>query len=235
MKYLVCVYTSGKPRYADARRRLSEEPWFRALASDPQVRVIDVRADGSLDAPSFDGSTLSVPVPDEYDRLAEKTFRTIAYASEHFSFDYLIKLDDTIVDSDFNARFRERSPKSLCAGDYGGLILSLTNAFLFRRWAAQHGVATRSLPRTAPYFIGKCYACSFAACRSIAAHGAAYLPEFLRAGGVEDVFVGTVLFNRHFGPARRAALFLRACVRMVGVFALVPLKRLGLFRSVPQR
>lgn len=216
MKTIVCVYTSEKQKYADARARLEADPWFAVLRQDPDVTIIDVVSDERVQTPVLSGGVLRLPMPDDYLRLSQKTFTMIEYLSTHEHFDFLVKIDDTTVDSEYMQWIRSAPLSRLCRRDYGGVRTFVSGLYVKAWLEMKHISVKKPIPMGIPFFGGKLYVCSSRACAAIAAHGRGIADRYTRDhAGVEDLFVAVTLYRHFFPRWKMPFLFLSGYVRYV--------------------
>ncbi len=196
MKYLVCVYTCDREPYRTYLRELCSKDWFKKLKQDPEVSIYYVYADASCTESRIDGGRLTLAVQEEYSRLAAKTYEMIRYLVARGEFDYLIKVDDSVVTQYFGRLLQNLDVRKMCNGDYGGAELMKSNQRSFEEFSRIKKL-TNVLPT--PYmqgifFKGKFYFLSKRACQVVSERGESLLPVFLeRVGGAEDIFVAKVL------------------------------------------
>ncbi|MDD5469435.1 MAG: hypothetical protein PHO92_01400 [Candidatus Peribacteraceae bacterium] len=196
MKYLVCVYTCDREPYRTYLQELCSQDWFKKLKQDPDVSIYYVYADASCTESRIDGGRLTLAVQEEYSRLAAKTYEMIRYLVVREEFDYLIKVDDSVVTQYFGRLLQNLDIRKMCNGDYGGAELMKANQRVFVKFGR-----AKKLRNVLPtpymqgiFFKGKFYFLSKRACEILAGKGKSLLPVFLeRVGGAEDAFVGKVL------------------------------------------
>lgn len=208
MKYLVCINTTKKLEYTSARQGLREQDWFIALQSNPDVEIVEVYADLSVTESVLENGVLTVPAPDRYDHLVTKVFRMFEFFAQRGGFDYIVKVDDSIVRTKQSRALSTKGIAAFCSGDYSGITLFMSLPFTHSAWAKSHGLSSvRNIPLWVPYFSGKCYACSKEACDAVVSNGSPYLETFIDSYlGVEDFFIGYVL-DKHFFSRTQRAIF----------------------------
>ena len=62
MKVVLCIYTSDREPYVQARHRLLATPWLQAFMNHPQVETFLVLGNGQLVAPRLIASIIVMPI-----------------------------------------------------------------------------------------------------------------------------------------------------------------------------
>ena len=99
MKKLICIYTCIKdqPRL----KKLKETDWYRQVTTDDECTVIEVYADPSISEEYIytEGeNVLIVRAEEVYNKLSIKTYSMIKACVNLMEFDYLVKVDATVID-----------------------------------------------------------------------------------------------------------------------------------------
>ena len=104
MKKLICIYTC--PEDQQHLTKLKQTDWYKQVIEDMNCIVLEVYANPNIHKDSIlelnenmkDG-TLTIKTEEAYSKLGLKTYYMIKACTSHFnSFDYLIKVDSTIID-----------------------------------------------------------------------------------------------------------------------------------------
>lgn len=169
------------------------------VQKNPAVEIVEVFADPTVEKASLVDGKLFLPVEDDYALLSDKTYAMMRFFSERGGFDYLVKIDDSIVDNPQVHALRRRGLLRVCKGDYHGIRTFISSPLTLKIWAKMHRITvSENFPLGFPYYSGKCYACSARACETVVVKGKDALRRFTNDfGGVEDAFVGYVL-DKHF-------------------------------------
>ena len=214
---LLCVYTcEADQAYLEA---LKQTPFYARAAAAETIRILEVFADPARDRPILEGNRLILDCLEDYGSLSIKTQRMLRYCHAHFTFDYLLKLDCTLVD--YARRPSNRSSEFLrqvftpdnverlifdpafYAGEYLGLYWQTANRAGVANWARIKGLPPPDMERIfgarqeLSYFAGKFYALGRRFCGFIADRGEAMAREHQQAlHGSEDLMIGR-LYERY--------------------------------------
>jgi hypothetical protein len=183
------------------RAQLVAHPWFVELTRHPGAETYFVFADSSLREPRLDGKNLYLPCQDSYARLAAKTAEMMRYFAKRTDIDYLVKIDDSFLNS-LPQRFLDRKEAAAyLTGHYSGAVAQFTLPITTARWLKQKNlIGHKPVCIGTPFYGGKYYVLSQRALQACVRNMDTYLECFLREhGGVEDVMIGYIL-ARHFLP-----------------------------------
>lgn len=220
MKCILCVYTCDREPYISYRERLVRSAWMQDALRDPQISVFFVRADPTLTEPQLRGQDLTLPCDERYDALAQKTLAMFRYFCAHCEFDYLLKIDDSIVADPEYRRFDRRSVSAYCRGTYGGYLPVILMPGGVRRWYAKKGLDLdeEAYPFWSALYGGKLYVLNRPAAIAVSAHGAAYIDRVARScANVEDVMVSAIVRTYVLSFREKSVLYLRGACGSLGV------------------
>ena len=95
-KILICIYTCN--RDAESVAELKDTDWFKDVSSRDNFEIIQVLADPSIkEEYAFKNNILTLKTEESYDNLCIKTYKMIDACSKLFNFDYLLKIDSSII------------------------------------------------------------------------------------------------------------------------------------------
>jgi hypothetical protein len=99
---LICINYCDKDLASLDKLRASS--WYKDCESNPNVTIIEYKADPSLGDNdfSFCGKNLVVNTSESYDNLCIKTLKMLNACHTALSFDFLIKIDCTIIEGRHN-------------------------------------------------------------------------------------------------------------------------------------
>lgn len=204
---LVCVYTcTAHEAFLEA---FSISSVARFLGERPKTRIVPVYAEMGISQPEIAGGRLLVPAEETYEKLSLKTYEMIAAACELFQFDWLLKIDVSVVRRNFSdPEYADRKPIDLDDllaylqqapnnGDYDGYtFMQSPSRDGALNWARKKGKAINyeRIFGDGPmcsFYSGKCYFISRRLAEFIRREGEAIAREqaehFL---GSEDVMIG---------------------------------------------
>src|SRR5687767_9544441 len=92
---LVCVYTCAA--HASFLESFLTSPVARFLRDRPRTRIVPVFADLGVSQSQFTAGRLVVQAEEAYEKLSLKTYAMIAASCDMFPFDWLLKIDVSIV------------------------------------------------------------------------------------------------------------------------------------------
>jgi hypothetical protein len=212
MRFILCVYSCQREPYARLRKELLAQDWFQSPLKDPSIEVFFVYADPHCREPTLSGMDLFLPCEDAYAQLASKTLRMLEFFSRRGGFDYLIKMDDSILASPLSGKLPS-SIVELCHGSYCGIRPLFTLPITSTRWFQERQLPFRkqSYPWFCPFYAGKLYTLSWGAVAAIAQYGRSYEETFnTDLGGIEDVLVGRVLLQHYLSPREKFQIYASA-------------------------
>jgi len=211
MKKLICIYTCNRDKqHLD---KLKQTDWYEQVTNDESCQVLEVYADPDIQEESIlelsenmkDG-ILILKTEEAYDKLSLKTFNMIKACVSHTSdFDYLIKVDATLIDYDhphpnidfnyfvscFNQPSFYKEYNGICK--WGGVSASTHYS-----WTQRKGIPNIRLEPMVEalgnepfaFYSGKCYVLNNDLCKHIAAHGETMaLVYATHLAGVEDIMI----------------------------------------------
>lgn len=205
-KILVCIYTCEKDR--SSLEKLKSTDWYKDISSRNNFQTIDVFADESINAEcKLKNNTLTVKTEESYDNLCIKTYKMIQACDQLFEFDYLLKIDSTIIENTHKdisflfsfEYFLKKFYSDGVIGEYNGLTPITNNTIgSFRNWAnskslfvlpeviiSEHG--EKSWPKN--YWGGKCYCLSKRNIFKILSKKSIFLQFKNLMGGCEDMCI----------------------------------------------
>ena len=210
-KILVCLYSCKSDK--KSLSTLKDTNWYQKYSKLNNYQFIDVYADISTDKSILiNDSELILKTEESYDNLSIKTYKMIEKCLELFNFDYLVKVDASIVEdrhtsisSDFSFdNFKDSFDdlfflKSEYSGYYKNQGLSIP---IFRAWASQKKLFV--LPEAlfselgldkfpTSYWSGKSYSLSRSYCNKIMDHYDIFEKFKNLMGGTEDLCVACAL------------------------------------------
>lgn len=214
---LLCIYTCEADReYLEA---LGQTRFYARVSAADNIRVLTVFADPALDRPIERDGRLILNCEEDYRNLSVKTQAMLNYCHERFAFDYLLKLDCTLVD--YASRPSNRSHEMLRQvltldkverlifdpafydGEYLGLYWQAASREGIANWARVKKLPPPDLEgifgerRELSYYAGKFYALSRRFCGFVARHGQAMAREHRQVlNGSEDLMIGR-LYERY--------------------------------------
>ena len=206
MKKLICIYTCIKdqPRL----KKLKETDWYRQVTTDDECTVIEVYADPSISEEYIytEGeNVLIVRAEEVYNKLSIKTYSMIKACVSLMEFDYLVKVDATLIDyihphPDMNFNyFKEMYNKPEFCQEYNGIVLwEGVSAASHYAWTQRKRIPNINLntlyelmgKEYISFYSGKCYVIDNNVCKYIAKHGETTAYVFAQhIGGNEDLMV----------------------------------------------
>ena len=214
---LLCIYTCEADRlYLEQLK--SSRLYARAAAAE-RIHILEVYAEPELACPTLQDGRLILSCPEAYGSLSIKTHAMLDYCHAHFDFNYLLKLDCTLVD--YASRPSNRSSEQLNRvfnldaverlifdpafydSEYIGLHWQHASRDGIAQWAKVKGLPALDLDQIfgerdeISYYAGKFYALGRCFCRFIARHGATMAQEHQHAlHGSEDLMIGR-LYERY--------------------------------------
>ncbi|MEZ5582918.1 MAG: hypothetical protein R3F37_09240 [Candidatus Competibacteraceae bacterium] len=216
-KLLLCIYTCEADRFY--LEQLQATQFYARINAAESIDILEVFADPSLPKPVLQGRQLTLNCPEEYRSLSIKTQAMLRYCYAHLAFDYLLKLDCTLVDYArrpshrtgeqirriFNLDTVERLifDPAFYASEYIGLYWQRATRDGVEQWARVKGLPPLDGDRIfgdrreLSYYAGKFYAIGRRFCGFIADYGQAIAEEHQRMlNGSEDLMVGR-LYERY--------------------------------------
>lgn len=214
---LVCVYTCAA--HASFLESFSTSSVARYLRDRPKTHILPVFADVAISQPEFTGGRLVVQAEEAYEKLSLKTYGMIAACCDLFAFDWLLKIDVSVVRRDFSEpEFADRKPIDLDDlvayleqapnnVDYDGYtLLQRPEREGALNWARKKGKAINyerifGGGPMCSFYSGKCYFMSRRFAEFVRREGEAIAREqaehFL---GAEDVMIGRLYERFAAGP-----------------------------------
>jgi len=181
-KNLICIYTCHKN--AKSLALLKETNWYKTTIANKNNTVYSVYADLSIDKEYIlnkENNTLVVKAEENYAKLSLKTYQMIKACVEFQNFDYLIKVDSTVIDeARFSFKyFEEKYYSENFYKEYGGIKHWSPPPTIsgIARWAKEKGIDTQphniyATDQEVPsYYDGKCYVVDFEFCKYISENG----------------------------------------------------------------
>jgi hypothetical protein len=215
-KVLVCVYTH-KGDHVNLEK-LKRTAWYLHYSKLSNFTFIDFYGD-SINSGGTNNSVI-LEAEDDYSKLSIKTIKMVEYSVNNIDFDFLVKIDSSIV-SDAHVsssnlfsfdNFIRKFNSNFFNLEYNGYVPILRNTFKsFRSWAASKKLAV--MPEILfqdigldmwpnSYWGGKCYSISLQCCHALINNKPLFYRFKELMGGCEDLCVGTVLrkeFINHHG------------------------------------
>ena len=198
MKKLICIYTCIKdqPRL----KKLKETDWYRQVTTDDECTVIEVYADPSISEEYIytEGeNVLIVRAEEVYNKLSIKTYSMIKACVNLMEFDYLVKVDATVIDYKYPHpslnynHFLKMFNQPEFFKEYGGMHCWENIASDIGRFpTAARGMSLGLLPENFSFYSGKCYVIDNNVCKYIAKHGETTAYSFAKhINGAEDLMV----------------------------------------------
>lgn len=206
-KILICIYTCEKD--VEYLNKLKDSNWYKKYSKRKNIQFIDVYADNDIDEPYlYRNNELTVKTEEAYENLSIKTYKMISACVDLFDFDYLIKLDSSLINYDYGRldfRFtfdyftQKFSEGHLTSKDYSGCILILgQNIETLKCWSLSKNLDTSpslfltmcSINTLPDYWSGKTYSLSKTACKKVLKkkHIFELAKEYM--AGIEDLSIG---------------------------------------------
>jgi len=208
MKKLICVYTCQ--RDVEFLNKLKQTDWYKEATADKNNTVFSVYADPTIGEEYIidkQNNTLIVKAEEEYSKLSLKTYQMIKACVDFEEFDYLIKVDSTIVDDltmnsrgmRFETFLNKYYSRSLYEDYDGPWFLSVTNKNIIN-WFKMQGISHtnpykvfKSDEDIPSFYSGKSYIVGYEFCKYISKNGKP-LAELMveHVGGAEDLTIATL-------------------------------------------
>ena len=209
-KVLVCIYTCKKDE--GSLNKLINSDWFKSFALIPNFKFIKVYADKSIDNDFvLDGDDLTVKTEEDYLNLSTKTFLMIKHCYENFDFDFLVKIDSSIIEDNHLSvssvfsfeNFKNKFKESFFSKPYNGYAKIEGNTLeSFRNWASSKSIFVLPEPLfeeigfsrwPESYWSGKSYSISRELIPLVIENESLFYKFKNLMGACEDFCIGTVL------------------------------------------
>jgi hypothetical protein len=209
-KVLVCIYTCKKDE--DSLNKLLDSDWFKSISSISNFKFIKVYADESIDKDFIlDEDSLILKTEEDYLNLSVKTFLMIKHCYENFEFDFLLKIDSSIIeDNHFSVspvfsfeNFKNKFKESFFSKPYNGYAKIEGNSLeSFKNWASLKSVFVLPEPLFEEigfdkwpnsYWSGKSYSISRELIPLVLESESLFYKFKNLMGGCEDFCIGMIL------------------------------------------
>jgi len=183
------------------------------LQNLPEIKIVEVYADPHIKKSVFYQNKIVLPTAEKYENLSIKSFMMIDFCVTNFKFTYLVKVDVTVVMTEFNSpsyagcqKINLQDIKQFLNDpkkykDYNGFELVKAGKRGAENWAAKKGGSINydkifgdaDMPE---YFSGKLYILSRDFAQFISNYGAVIAQEQVEYFmGSEDVMIGRLYKN----------------------------------------
>ena len=206
-KRLICIYTCKQDEVA--LNKLKQTEWYKQVLEDKHCTVYSVFADASIKSEYIldkENNTLIIKAEEDYSKLSLKTHQMMKVCVELEEFDFLIKVDATLIN------FRNKSLLSFdyfCSQfnntdfykEYGGILWYIRQEiWRIEEWAKSKNLKNVDVKKVfdtdddiAPFYSGKCYVLGYDFCKFVASHGGVWADKFAKyVGGSEDTMMGLI-------------------------------------------
>lgn len=212
-RLLICIYTCEQD--SENLNKLKNSDWYKQYSCLPNIKFIDVYASEDIESTyHLSGSVLKVRTRESYDNLSVKTIEMIKSCKDLFDFDFLIKIDSSIV-SDASSKihhlfsfenFVSNFNDSFINKDYNGFVPILGNTVdSFKRWARSKKLTV--MPELLfgsmgydnwpeKYWGGKCYCLSNDSINKLIKNEDMFYLFRDYMGACEDFCIGTILKDK---------------------------------------
>jgi hypothetical protein len=209
-KILICIYTCK--RDAESVAELKDTDWFKDVSSKDNFEIIEVLADPSIkEEYAFKNNILTLKTEESYDNLCIKTYKMIDACSKLFNFDYLLKIDSSIIKNNHISvspafsfyNFENKFKENFFSKPYNGYVKIEGNSLeSFRNWASSKSlfvlpealfseVGFDKWPKS--YWGGKCYSVSKELIPLVVQNESLFYKFKNLMGGCEDFCIGMIL------------------------------------------
>jgi hypothetical protein len=148
---------------------------------------------------------LFLNVKEEYSKLSIKTYKMIEFFNKYYQFDYLLKIDASIIDRDSRIRqytfdnFENNYNNKLFIRDYDGILNVENHSFRYiRQWAQSKNMKANpekifGNEKIPDFWGGNAYVLSKKACDIISRNEKNFIDFEKHMCGCEDLCVGLTL------------------------------------------
>jgi hypothetical protein len=212
-RILACIYTCEGDK--QNLSLLKQTDWYKTYSSMSNFKFIDVYASEGIECDYLlKGSMLTVKTKESYDNLSVKTIQMIKSCRELFDFDFLIKIDSSII-SDASSKvhdifsfenFVSQFDDKFLSEDYNGYVPIMGNTIdSFKGWARSKNLTV--MPELifgslgydnwpSRYWGGKCYILSNTSIDKLIKNEDLFHVFKDHMGACEDFCVGTILKDK---------------------------------------
>ena len=212
-RILVCIYTCEQD--SENLFLLKNTDWYKSYSSMSNFKFISVYASEDIESDYLlSGSKLTVKTKESYDNLSVKTIQMIKSCKELFNFDFLIKIDSSIISKasseihdvfSFN-NFLSKFNDDFLEQDYNGYVPIIGNTIeSFKGWARSKNLTV--MPELifgslgyenwpSKYWGGKCYILSNNSVDKLIKNEDLFHVFKDHMGACEDFCVGTILKDK---------------------------------------
>lgn len=200
-KIVICIYSSID--HQDKIKKLKNTIWYKDFSRNSNLNFFEIYG-GAKNTYSQDGK-IFLNVEEGYDKLSLKTFKMIEYFYKYHDFDYLLKIDSSIIDRDSSIRqytfdnFENNFRYKLFNRDYDGVLNVENHSFRYiRQWAQSKNM--QAYPekifkneKIPDFWGGNAYALSRKSCKVLSQNGDTFSEFKKHMCGCEDLCVGYIL------------------------------------------
>lgn len=202
---IICIYTCIPHEKYNLKIKSTE--WYKSLLKDKNFKILFVYADNSLSKKFFlQKDKLFVKTKEDYLNLSLKTFMMIDACNKFFDFEYLIKIDASLIDySSKNEslsfdNFLKWFEDKMWQSDYSGIFKN-ENVKIesLDRWRVSKKISNKcnvykiyKVDKIFNYYSGKCYSLSFENCKKINDIRIA-INYKLYIYGIEDIMISEMI------------------------------------------
>lgn len=209
-KILICIYTCEKD--VEHLNKLKETKWYKKYSKYKNITMVDVYAGQLEDEYEYKNGELVVNTEEIYTNLCEKTYKMLSACIDLFDFDYLIKLDSSLIsyahgklDFRFTFEYFEKrfNEGFLTSKDYSGCIPIIgQNVKTLKDWSLTKNLNTCpslflamcSVNILPDYWSGKTYSLSRDSCTKVLKNKYVFDAAKDYMAGTEDLSVALSLF-----------------------------------------
>jgi len=200
-KILICIYSSID--HQDKIKKLKNTIWYKDFSRNSNLNFFEIY--GGAENTYTKGGKVFLNVEEGYDKLSLKTFKMIEHFNKYYDFDYLLKIDSSIIDRDSSIRqytfhnFENNFRYKLFERDYDGVLNVENHNFRYiHQWAQSKNM--KAYPekifkneKIPDFWGGNAYALSKKSCKILSQNREVFHDFKQYMCGCEDLCVGYIL------------------------------------------
>ena len=202
---IICIYTCSN--HEEYNLKIKSSDWYKKISNDNNFKIIFVYADKSINKKFLlKGNNLYLNTEENYLNLSVKTFMMIKYCLKIFNFDYLIKIDSSLIEyksyneklsfDSFEKWFYEKKWRSSYSGIFLNKDVSIKS---INYWKNSKGIKKRckifklyKKDKVFNYYSGKAYSISKSNCKKVISNKNA-INYKLYMYGIEDIMISEAI------------------------------------------
>lgn len=200
-KILICIYSSL--HHEDKVKQIKKSVWFNDFNRHANTKFFEVYG-GAENTYSL-GNKVFLSVDEDYKKLSLKTYKMIEYFNKYHDFDFLLKIDSSIIDRDSDVRqytfsnFENNYRNKLFIRDYDGVLNVENHSFQYiQQWANSKNLKVEPEKifgdeKIPDFWGGNAYVLSKKACGILSQNENYFLDFEKHMAGCEDLCVGYIL------------------------------------------